>query len=925
MGNNEKYTEANVGSELMLTGDEVCALLDKIDNEGYTPTHREKAALKKVESIFLSKIPKSIDLLANLHELILGCAQIANLSGIENLTKLQSLYLNRTKITDLSGIENLTNLQLLNLSGTQISYLSGIENLASLQCLVLANTKITSLSGIENLTNLQKLDLGGTQITDLSRIENLTKLQELDLSETDIDSDELEKLSKLENLTVLDLRHLTLAKIPRQLLELNLPFDTINDYYPANLSKDNRGIFLHGSELTQQPISLFEQDRSLIEEYYNSKKMQLGEAKVVFLGDGGVGKTHTIKRIKEKGEIIKPIQGETPGISITSLKNFDDAGLDIQFWDFGGQDIMHSMHRCFLTERTCYVVVITQRQSDINKQARYWLNNIKSFAPNSPVIIFENIWDEKPYGGDLDKRQLKEEFPNIQRPIRSFSAAYAEKNEFDLLIEDIRAVAGELDSVKMEFPEKWAKIREKLLELKDKDEPFIEKDDYYQLCQDCGENSLDIAKWLLSWFNDLGVCFSYHQDRETHEELDHYKLLSPNWLFNAIYTIITKFKDKSENGIIPNDTIKDRLRKGSEYLEKSLMPEADYEGKTDYILEVMRKFMLSYKISDAHEFIPALCDNIKPEGLHLTKWNKHLTYKYKYQFLPNNVVHQMMIFWKQKQKLVLAKTWLMGFCIDIQVVDISAVIDMGKEDNNLIIDVYSQSSVPPSYLLSNIRENIKEINARLGLSPDESVSVEKDGVREDIYINPLLNMWKNGQSTFQIRDRVGIAEIELRDVIECIIVPEELRKADESVGSSGKGIIENKQTVIQQIINNYYNCTIDTNGGSLTAITTNVTINEIDEQMWKLFEAKNDHQDRIAEQLERIAAELSKQGELLPEYAKTFNVIADELKKHSSKVPKDELQKRYVDFKEEHPMLMDGLKAVWNTLSSLIIPILTSL
>ena len=853
-----------------------------------------------------------IENLTNLQKLNLSFTQITDLSGIEHLTNLQTLDFVGTKITDLSGIEKLTNLQSLDLSHTQIANLSGVEKLTNLQSLDLAGTKIADLSGVEKLTNLRLLYLSNTQIADLSGIEKLAKLQELWLNGMRIDTNELKRLSKLKNLRLLDLRYLKLAKIPRQLFELKLTFNTIAEstYYSTNSE-----IYLYGTELTQQPISLFEQDRSLIEEYYNSKKMQLGEAKVVFLGDGGVGKTHTIKRIEEKGEKIKPIQGETPGISITSIKNFDDAGLDIQFWDFGGQDIMHSMHRCFLTERTCYVVVITQRQSDINKQARYWLNNIKSFAPNSPVIIFENIWDEKPYGGDLDKRQLKEEFPNIQRPIRSFSAAFAEKNEFDLLIEDIRAVAGELDSVKMEFPEKWAKIREKLLELKDKDEPFIEKEKYYKICRDCGESSPKIVKWLLSWFNDLGVCFSYHQDRETHEELDHYKLLSPNWLFNAIYTIITKFKDKSKNGIIANDTIKERLRKGSEYLKNSLMPEADYEGKTDYILEVMRKFTLSYKISDAHEFIPALCDNIKPENLHPTEWNKHLTYKYKYQFLPNNVVHQMMIFWKQEQGLDLAKTWLMGFRINIPTVCTSAVIDMSREDNNLIIDVYSLRSVPSSYLLSNIRENIMKINARLGLSPDECVSVEKDGIREDIYINPLLNMWKNGQSTFQIRDRVGIAEIKLRDVIECIIVPEELRKADESVGSSGKGIVENKQTVIQQVINNFYNCTI----------TNNVTINEIDEQMLKLFEAKNDHQDRIADQLEKIAAELNNQSKQLPEYAEAFNAIADELKKHSPKEPKGKLQKRYVGFKEDYPMLMDGLKAVWNTLSSLIIPILTSL
>ena len=548
---NTGIEEANSEAALTLTDYAVRALLYKIDNEGYKPTDKEIAALKRVERISLrhaNRIPRSIDFLANLQVLDLSFTQITYLSGIEKLTNLQSLNLSRTYIADLNGIKNLTNLQYLNLENTQVASLigiekltnlktldlrntrisslngidkltnlqtlflmntkitnvngienltrlcdlnlggtkianlsgienltnlyelrlsdtyitslsgiesltnlqwldlrntpiinlSGIENLTNLQKLDLRGTKITSLSGIENLTNLQVLGLWGTKITSLSGIENLTNLQSLDfenapirclngienltnlhslyLNGTQIDSSELEKLSKLKNLWSLDLRHLRLTRIPPQLLELNLPFDTTSTF------PRSKGIFLYGTELTQQPLSLFEQDRSLIEEYYksetetdNSEMASVSEAKVIFLGHGGVGKTHTIKRIKEKGKFINPIKGETPGISITSIDNFYGAGFNVRFWDFGGQDIMHSMHRCFLTERTCYVIVVNTRQGDLNKQARYWLNNIKSFAPNAPVILFENRWGEGHIGGGLDENRLKKEFPNIRR------------------------------------------------------------------------------------------------------------------------------------------------------------------------------------------------------------------------------------------------------------------------------------------------------------------------------------------------------------------------------------------------------------------------------------------------------------------------------------------------------------------------------
>ena len=293
----KKIRTANAEAKHTLSSGKVRALLNKIDNKGYTPTDEEITALSKVERISLNSIPKSIDMLTNLKELDLGFTRINDLRGIKNLTNLQELNLSFsritnlsgieyltdlqridlifTEITSLSGIENLANLQELNLEETNIIDLSGIENLTNLRWLVLSNTNITELSGIENLTNLQWLDLSETLITDLSGIENLTNLQGLWLRDTQIDSHELKRLSKLKKLTLLDLTYLELEEIPPQLLELNLPFDTTTSY---PLVTDTSGIYLHGTVLTQQSLSLFDLDRSLIEKYYKSEIALSGEA-----------------------------------------------------------------------------------------------------------------------------------------------------------------------------------------------------------------------------------------------------------------------------------------------------------------------------------------------------------------------------------------------------------------------------------------------------------------------------------------------------------------------------------------------------------------------------------------------------------------------------------------------------------------------
>ena len=714
----------------------------------------------------------------------------------------------------------------------------------------LSYTEITDLSGIEELTGLQVLNLRRTNITNLSGIEKLTDLQELDLSGTKIDSNELKKLLNLKELRRIDLRNLRLAEIPEELLGLNLPFYTT---FSERLSSDVSGIFLRGTELINQSLSLFDQDRSLIEEYYNKQtKSSTSEAKVIFLGYGRVGKTHTIERIKKNGEKIEPIEGDTPGISITSVADFDNSKLNVQFWDFGGQDIMHSMHRCFLIERCCYVIVVNSRHGDVNKQARYWLNNVKSYAPSAPVILFENRWGDGHNGGGLDAPRLKNEFPNIKQDY-SFSALKADEASFNSqLVAGIHSIFNENSSITLVLPVEWAKVHDKLLKLNDSDRPFIEKDEYYKICQDCGETADTTPGKLLSWFNDLGICFSYHMDKNTNIELGSYQLFAPNWIINAMYTIINNSTNLNENGIIFRESINNMLTAGSEALKESLAPEARYEGKTDYILEIMRKHKLSFEISETQEFIPALCVNKTPKDLHPTEWKKHTTYKYVYNFLPDNVVHRMMICYREKNMLP-AKLWLKGFRIDDHAYDIVLVIDMAKEDNILLIDIYSLGDFKPYKQFKLLKGIVSDINSNLGLTPYESITVEKDGVKQDISMETLIKMVKAGRTTCSITDERDFADITLRDVLDSVIDPREFHEEEmprpessrsepkPACGSSGGG----GNTIIN--VEKMYNPSISTASvdNSKTTVTYGCTVDDL----MKLLDKLKENSSQITEEM----------------------------------------------------------------------------
>ena len=143
---------------------------------------------------------------------------------------------------------------------------------------------------------------------------------------------------------------------------------------------------------------------------------------MVFLGDGGAGKSLIIDRLMHDGIISSDFDGEsTPGICISSKEYaIGKDKIKLHFWDFGGQAVMHSMHRLFLTNRTLYVVVTNARDNKANEQAWYWIRNIRSFANGAPVLLLVNQKDQNP-SANVNEIGLRKEYPELKQ-VRIVSA-----------------------------------------------------------------------------------------------------------------------------------------------------------------------------------------------------------------------------------------------------------------------------------------------------------------------------------------------------------------------------------------------------------------------------------------------------------------------------------------------------------------------
>ena len=632
----------------------------------------------------LASLPESIEDLSQLTVLDVSGNQLASLpESIGNLSLLTVLRVVNNELTTLpESIGNLSWLTVLHVSSNQLAGLpESIGKLSQLTELDVSYNRLTGFPrNMEKLSQLVTLYISALGLQKVPYwVRQLPQLELLDLGHNPLNTlpDWLGDMTALHSLGLSSLR---LTAIPRSLLKLNIPFFANRNVWTGNFLK---GIYIKNVELSIQPVSLFDQSRDkspefqesrkLIKDYFATPKVPVREAKVIFLGDGKVGKTYTIQRLLHgcrKGDY--PTK-ETHGILIEDL--YAEKGGEtykIRVWDFGGQDIMHEMHRCFLTDRTCYVVMIDTRVDKQTSRARYWLRTVQNIAPNAPVLLLVN----EVGGGknrDLDYSSLEQEFSNLAGA-EYCSSMDAGDEEFRRKVEQaIFRQALEMDSCKMEFPQSWENIRQNLLSLRNgagaeqKGLYYIDRKTFHNLCDQYAVPADDgLRAWLLTWFNDLGVCFSYHLGEDGQERSIDYKILDPMWLTSAVYKIIWE-KAQTEDGLITLSEIYRILGKpGSAAMKKDGIPcleNVSYsQQECGYVLDIMRMFRISYPADARTEFIPALCKSDSKMDPVPKCWKQHAAYRFRYTFRHRNCAAPAydLLFCQSASRQALAQRVLAG-------------------------------------------------------------------------------------------------------------------------------------------------------------------------------------------------------------------------------------------------------------------------
>jgi len=333
---------------------------------------------------------------------------------------------------------------------------------------------------------------------------------------------------------------------------------------------------------------------------------------------------------------------KTQGISIHKWEILDKqprnkinlSNIQLNVWDFGGQEIMHATHQFFLSKRSLYLLVLDSRLTQEENRVEYWLKIIQSFGGESPVLIVGNKIDQHPL--DIDRTGLQKKYPNIVGILETSAATGTGIEELKTVITD---QVNNMSHVRDLLPETWFTVKTKLEGLGRKSN-FITHDKYLELCAENEVIDETSQRTLIGFLHDLGVVLHFQDD----PRLEALGILNPQWVTNGVYKILNSHALFQNKGVLTVSMLDEILN----------LPEYPH-GKRLFIVDMMKKFELCYDIDGSTFLVPDLLPKDEP---YTGEWDNSLAFKYAYEVLPSSIMSRFIV--KMKDFVHQPSTWRSG-------------------------------------------------------------------------------------------------------------------------------------------------------------------------------------------------------------------------------------------------------------------------
>ncbi|MCG2785759.1 MAG: leucine-rich repeat domain-containing protein [Anaerolineae bacterium] len=584
------------------------------DEKKLTKLPESIGKLKRLTSLNLSynqltALPDSIGQLTQLQTLYLSNNQLTALpDSIGQLTQLQTLYLSNNQLTTLpDSLGQLTQLQTLDISINQLTALpEAVGNLRNLTGLHLYSNRLVIFPEvIGNLTNLTILRLGGTQLTTVSKvIGKLSNLTELHLHNNELTTLP-EVIGKLSNLTGFLLAH-------NQLTNLSSSFAQLEHLESFNLDENPLNPALQSAYDACKPPN-YEPLKAYLRSLENAEPLY--EAKLVLVGEGNVGKTTLLKALKSKKGEGAPKKDErtTHGVEIDihglKLPHPEKDGVEIQLnaWDFGGQDVYRVTHQFFFSRRSLYLLVWEPRRGVQAGQVEDWLNMIRlRVGDEARVLIVSTHCKTGERIARIDKPVLQQQYGEMIVGFYEVDSLVPDEHTGEMVgIAALKKVIAEesakLEQMGMLFNNNWKAARDELLTLS---EPRISYAAFGEVCDRHSLSQIDTST-LAHLMHDLGYIVHYSDDERLRDDV----VLQPQWLTKAIGFVLEDRTTQECEGILPDG------RLSQVWHDHPFEKEPRYDPTLyPFFLRLMEKYDVSYRLPDGKASLVAQhVPQVRPE------------------------------------------------------------------------------------------------------------------------------------------------------------------------------------------------------------------------------------------------------------------------------------------------------------------------
>lgn len=527
-----------------------------------------------------------------------------------------------------------------------LSLPDGLRNLSELRELRWTNGRLRELpTSFDCWAQLTELDVSSNRLTalppDLGRLQNLQTLVIWDNPLRALP----ESLTGHATLEVIDAASTTLETLPDWLFQLpRLQVLTLDGTPAAPKSRrwtlppailDTRDLLhfaLSAHDVIDPPPEVVSQGLDAIKTHIRHGLEQgrdfLTEAKLLIVGEAGAGKTTLARRLLDTRAPMPGDDESTEGIDvgrwrldglITAHGRCEIRPIDVNVWDFGGQEIYHSTHQFFLSRRSVYVLVADCRREDTDFYD--WLRRIAFFGHDSPVLIVLN--ERSGRSRLIDLGRLRGQFPSL---VGAVPADLSTAEGIARVRSEVEKHLRSLAHLSEMLPKSWRAVRDALEGLRQSGREHISQQAYFELCGEHGFKSRDDMLVLSQFLHDIGVCLHFQAVPALMETV----ILEATWATDAVCWVLD---DKS---IIEAQGRFDFAG------ARAVWHEARYDHKRGELLALMGQFELCYELpGGSHYIAPQLLSVAQPR--YTLPAEPGVVVRYRYDFMPKGIATRFIV------------------------------------------------------------------------------------------------------------------------------------------------------------------------------------------------------------------------------------------------------------------------------------------